>query len=166
MDLKKIAIIAIAVIIVAAVVIIAAGGLFGSSVDVEGVKLAIPSGYNDVTSADDSQIKWFMKEEKEEYEGFDVNTTVFEKDDPDPEHPGMAVFPHYIIISTISSSHDLTLDDVINGTDLENKTINGKTGLFNSSFSDTFYFVENGKLIKISLVSVEDVKLEDIIPKE
>ena len=135
------------------------------TVTIDEIEFNIPSEYEEL-DVDDSQNDYYNDEVKDEYKKFNVETKNFEKSQPDPEHPGIAklILGEYHV-SVISDSKDLSLDDVKKSSDYDEKTINGKTGLYkDEEYSQTFYYVENGKLIKINGHQTEgDFNFEDVI---
>ena len=167
MDIKNIVYISLVVAVIVFSASVVSAGWFDSTVEVDGIKFNIPSGYDEGDSSDNS-IQRYIENEADDYENYTVETKVFEKDTDDPEHPGLAHYPHYIVISVISDSDDLSLEDVNNYTDYHDKTVNNKNGLENKSDSsklgfEEFYYVDNGKLIKIYLYDPDGIEFENII---
>lgn len=145
-------------------------GWFDGDVEIDGMKFNVPSGY-DEGKTDDYSVQNYMQNDANDYKNYNVETKVFEMDTPDPEHPGMAVYPHYLVISVISDTKDLSLDDVINRSDYQQKTINNKAGLdkisdnSNNKKIEEFYYLEDGKLVRIYLYDPEGIGIENIIVK-
>ena len=168
MNIKKILCISLVAVAIVFSLSVVSAGWFDSTIDVDGIQFNIPSGYDEGNTSDYS-IERYIEGVEEDYENYSVDTKVFEKDTPDPQHPGVAVYPHYIVISVISDAEDLSLENVTNYTELSDKTVNNKEGLINSSDTSygkdlsEFYYVENGKLVRIYLYDPGDIGLENII---
>jgi len=167
--MKKRYIFVITIVALLSISAVSAGGfdfLGGSgTVTIDKIDFNIPSGYEELEE-DNSNNDFYNDEISDEYEKFNVETKNFQKTKPDPEHPGMAsIILGEMHISIISDSKDLSLDDVKNNSAYDNKTINGKSGLYKEGeYSNTFYYVENGKLIRIDGYQNDgDLNFEDVI---
>lgn len=153
MNLKKIlliSIIALAVICSFNIVCAEESHLDGwKTIDFNGFKFNIPGDFQEVNPNDTGLSFWEPDSSSDasiEYKSFRNSSH------------------SYVNIGIISSSRNLTLDDVddiCNKEILFNRTINGKPGLI-SDDGKAFFYVENGKIIK---VCPWDQDIENIIVK-
>jgi hypothetical protein len=163
MNIKNIVFVSLVLLVIFSSLSMISAGLFDfgpQTVDIDGVNFTIPEGYEEI-EPNNFNVET-VDDISEDYKDFKVDTKVFEKTEDSPDHSGMAVICHDVIVSVISDSKDLTLDDVVDGSDFEKTTIGDKSGLLSEG---SFYYVEDGKLVNIIFLNADDLKHEDIIAK-